>query len=396
MSTLMSNVAEPMKVEREDLNPATVKLTVTCTPEQVTSGFSRAVKALGKKIRVPGFRPGAAPAKMVEGLINPEDLYRTAAEETVKIAYNGLLKSQSLEPVAQPSVEISKFEREPAECIFFVTVPLPAVVELVEYKGLSIHRPAIEVTDEEIETQIEDMRRRGGKRQEIKDRGIEPGDVAVVNLRPEGDQADGRNFMVIAGQTFGQLDEAIAGMGSEAIKSVELTFPDNFQDKDWANTTKSCTVTVRSVNNVILPDEDEFAQSLSLENKEQLREAIKTAITRAKENMGQEMVNEQLLDILRTQSTVHVSDTTWTSVADRRLSELAQELAQKGQSLDDLAKKNNMTLEEFVTAQRKEAKLHVERAVIIEKIFKTEGMKISEADVNRHALQIAEENHFTL
>lgn len=382
-----------MTVTREDLNPCTIKLEVVCSPDQVKAGFDKAVKALSKNVRIPGFRPGAAPKKMVEDLINPNDLYNAAAEEIVKVAFKAALDQEKITPDNQPSVDLTKLEKEPPACEFTVKVPLAPQVDLAEYKGLAVEKNAVTVTDEEVDRQIEELQRRAGKKQEVSGRGIHEGDVAVVNIKLEGHEGDGRNFMIIAGQTFGDLDKAIMGMAAEEIKSADLEFPDNFQEKDWAGQKHHCHITIRSVSAVQIPDlDDAFAQSLQVKDVSELKERVREGIASAKEQIATEMMNERMLDDLLAKSTVHVADTTWEAVASRRLSEIHAELQQKGATIEDFAKQNGMDLKEFVAAQQQEAKIHVQRAVIIEKIFTAEGMKITDQDANNHFLQIAQEN----
>lgn len=386
--------ATPIQVTRTELNPCTIQLEVVCTPEQVQAGFAKAVKALSKRVRVPGFRPGQAPPKMVEQMVDPQAVIEQAADEVVRETFAKAMEQESLKPDSQPSVEITKFEKEPPACEFKAKVPLAPKVELADYKGLPVTKRVATVTDDEVGRQIDELRKRGGKKQEVKDRGIQEGDVAVVNIRLEGAGEEGRNFMIIAGQTFASLDEAILGMRSEQIKSAKLEFPEAFQEKDWAGETKETTITIRSVSAVAMPElDDTFAQSLRAENLDDLKAKVSEAIRRAKEEVAQEMVYEQLLDHLLAKSQVFVADNTWESVANRRLNEMQQELVSKKSNLEEHAKANGMTLQELIDAQRLEAKVHVERAVIIERVFKSEEMKISQQDLDNHFLQIAAENN---
>ncbi|MBX3110564.1 MAG: trigger factor [Fimbriimonadaceae bacterium] len=383
-----------INVTRTDLNPCTIQLDVVCTAAQVESGFTKALKVIAKKVRVPGFRPGHAPAKMVEKMIDPQALLEQAADEIVRDTFSKAIEQESLKADGRPSVSITKFEKEPPACEYRVKVPLAPQVELVDYKGVPVTKSVATVSDEEVDRQIDELRKRGGKKQEVKDRGIEEGDVAVVNIRAEGTEGDGRNFMVIAGQTFASLDKAISGMRAEEIKSAKLEFPASFQEKDWAGKELETTLTIRSVSAVAMPElDDTFAQSLNATDLGDLKTKVKEAIRRAKDEVSQEMVNEQLLDHLLHQSKVFVADNTWEDVANRRLNEMHQELVNKGSNLEEHAKANGMTLEQLVEAQKQEAKLHVERAVIIERVFTKEGMKITNEDLDAHFLEVARENN---
>lgn len=382
-----------MQVKRTDLNPCTVQLEVVCSVDQVEAGFTKAAKEFAKRIKVPGFRPGTAPKAMVEKLIDQEELARAAVDEIIRASLSKALEQESVKPDNSPAVNVTKFDRAEGACEFVAKVPLPPVVKMGDYKGLVIQRPPIEVSDAEVEKQIEELRQRKGKKSEVVGRGIAEGDMAVVNIKPDGDEGEGKSFMVIAGQTFPDLDATLIGMGAEEIKHAKLNFPATFQEKDWSGKKFEATVTVRSVSTTQAPElDDEFAQSLKATDVKDLKEKVRASIERAKAEMSQEMVNEQLFDQLMKSSEVEVPDTTWEQVANQRLQEMAYELGQQKKTVEDYAKETGMTIEELVLAQQAEAKVHVKRAVLIENIFKLEKMNVDGNDANRHFLQIAAEN----
>src|SRR5262249_12288456 len=172
----------------------------------------------------------------------------------------------------------------------------------------------------------------------ITERGVAEGDVCVVNIRPDGEEGEGRTFMVIAGQTFPTLDQALTGMRVEEVKHLELNFPDSFQEKDWAGKTFQSLVTLNSVSAFRMPElDDEFAQSLKTENVDELRSRIRTALEQNVNAEIEKIVAEQLLDGLLERSKVEVSDNMWEPIADQRLNEVAQEQKNAGKSLENYA-----------------------------------------------------------
>jgi trigger factor len=383
-----------MQVTREELNPCTLKLSVVCDAQQVNDGFNKALKQIAKKIKLPGFRPGHAPKSMVEGLISRDELYEAATENIVRESFKKALDQEEIKPDAtvRPTVELIKLDRDTAEAEYSAKVPLPPQVTVGEYKGLPLEKPRIEVTDEELDLQIDDFRKRKQTRESITDRGVETGDVAVVNVKAEGEEGEGRNFMTIAGQMFPQLNEAIHGMKVEEMKSLELTFPEDFQEKDWAGKTLKVQLTLNSLSAVKLPDvDDEFAKSLQTENVQDLRNRIREALAQAKQQMVRDMVSEQLLDRLHERSTVHVSDNMWEALADQRMRETAEEQHRGGKTLEQYAAENGMTVEQLYEAWKTKAKMHIERALLIREVFTQEGMQLSNDELNRELYAMAGE-----
>lgn len=383
-----------MQVTREDLNPCTIKLTVVCDSDEVKAGFEKAMKAFAKQMKVPGFRPGHAPRSIVESMVDKSQLKDQAAEEIVRVKYRDAVAEQKLEVdrSTRPSVEIEELDEEKMSCKFSAKVPLPPVVEIGDYKGLPLERPPVEVTDEELDYQLDEIRRRRSTREPITDRGLNEGDVAVVNIKIEGEEGEGRNFMSIVGQTFPQLDQTLSGMKVEDMKHVNLTFPDNFQEKDWAGKPYSCIVTLNSASAVKLPELDEaFAKSLESENVDELKARLKEGVARAKLEMINEVLSEQAMEKLLERSKVEVSDNSWEDIANRRLQETAEEQRGKGKTLENYAEENGMTLEGLINAWRERSALYIRRAFLIREVFTKEQMKLTSQELNLELNIMAQE-----
>jgi trigger factor len=383
-----------MQINREDLNPSTVRLGIVCDPEEVQAGYSKAFKKLAKKIKLPGFRPGHAPRAMVQQYIDPSELNQTAAEEIVNKAYRSALEEQSVEPDwnTRPQFDLKKLDEESSACEFEVTVPLPPKADLGDYRGVPVERPRLEVTDEEVDYQIDEIRKRRSTREAVTERGAEEGDVAVVNIRPDGEAGEGRNFMTIVGKTFPQLDQALSGMTSEEMKSLDLTFPESFQEKDWAGQTIKAVVTLNSLNTVKLPEvDDSFAQAFQADNVGDLRERIRSAVERAKGEMIRQIVADRLLDAVLERSTVHVSEVAWQQLATRRVDETEAEQQEKGKTLEEYASEHGMSIDEFKKSWEDRAKHDMERAVVITEIFRRENMRVSNDELSRELVAMAGE-----
>ena len=383
-----------MEVTREELNPCTVLLNIVCDEAQVREGFEKALKQIAKTIKLPGFRPGHAPKAMVESMIAKEELYDSAAEIIVRNSFRAALEQTELQPdqTTRPTVQLKLLDDNSMTAEYSVKVPLPPKITLGDYKGLPVEKPAVNVTDEEVEKQIEDFRKRKQTREAVTDRGVQEGDVAVVNVKIDGEEGEGRNFMTIAGQTFPQLDESLVGMKVEDMKNLEVTFPETFQEKDWAGNTYHVKITLNSLSGVKLPElDDSFAQSLKTDNVEDLKTRVRDSIKYAKEQMLKEMVTEQLLERLHERSEVHVSDNMWEALAERRMRETAEEQAKESKTLEMYAAENGMTIEQLQEAWNEKAKLHVERALIIREVFVAENMQLTNNELNAELYSMAEE-----
>ena len=381
-----------MQVTREDLNPCTVKLTVTLDPEEVQQGYDAAFRQLTKKIKLPGFRPGKAPKAMLESVVPPQEWNEAAAEEIVRKAYAKAVEQEELQPdrTTSPQVSLDALDKDAKKAEFTAKVPLPPKVELGDYRNLPINQPPTDVTDEEIDRQIEELQKGRTSREKVADRGAADGDVAVLNLKAE--EGDAKSFVSVVGQSFPALDDAVRGMGVEEMKNLELAFPDDFQVKEWQGQTHAVKLTLNSLSAVSTPAlDDAFAQSLQLENLDALKNRLRENIGRAKQQMVRQVLFEGLLEALMERSEVAVSDNMWETLADRRLRETAEEQNQNGKSLEQYAEENGMTVEALVEAWNERAKLEVQRALLIQTVYTAEKMEIGNAELNAELVNMAQE-----
>lgn len=381
-----------MQITREELNPRTVQLSVVCEPEEVKAGFDKATKQIVKQIRLPGFRPGHAPKALVEQYIDKKELLENAAENIITKAFKEAVKQEELEMDGnvRPQVNLTKLSE--TECEFTAKIGLPPVIKLGSLDGLVAERPSTAIQDQEVDQFLEEMRRRRQTREAVTDRGVQAGDIAVVNIKPDGEEGEGRTFMTIAGQTFPALDEALMGMKVEEFKHLELTFPATFQDKDWATKTFSATVSLNSVSAVRIPDlDDEFAQSMKTESVEDLRTRIKEGMEAARQDASMSIVIDQLLDEVVERSEVLVSDNTWEPIAEQRLAEDHKALAEQGKTLEDQVKENGMTVEELRENYRHKAKTEVLRAMVIREVFQQEDLKVEAKDLEDALMDMSNE-----
>lgn len=382
-----------MQVTRENLNACTIQLEIVCDESQVQDGFARAYKTIAKEVRVPGFRPGSAPRTVIDQHVPREKIVNAAADEIVRSSLTKALKQESIEPNDYPAVTLRRFDPDTFAFEYQAKVPLKPIVELGEYKGLKAQRPKVDVTDADVERHLESLRNRAGERAKVVDRGVQQGDIAVVNIKVDGEEGEGRNFMSVVGDTFPGLDEAITGMFVEEMKVVSLSFPDTFQERDWAGKTLGAKVTIRSLNALKVPElDDDFAQKFATENVDDLRVKVREWLVQAENQMAQDFVDEQLQVELLKNSKIEVPDTMWEQVAQRRLQELQRDVQARGITIEEYAKRSGMEgLDALVEEWKREAKTHVMRAVAIRDIFMREKLRVDNRDLNDALQEMAAE-----
>ncbi|MBL8049295.1 MAG: trigger factor [Chthonomonas sp.] len=395
----MATATPKMTVKRTDLNKCTIQFDVTCTPDQVSSGTDRAYKDFAKNMRVPGFRPGHAPKNVIAPMIPQQDLAQRVAEIVVDTVIRKLVTDEKIALHDSPAVNLTKFDFDKGECEFTAKLPLAPIVELGEYKGIEVEKPAVDVSDKDVDEYLEELRKRMGKRESVTDRGAQDGDVALVNVRGEKEDGDGTTLLLVLGKNFAALDKAIAGLNAEEMKVASLDFPADFSNKALAGKKGKWKLTVKSLNAVVLPQlSDEFAQNLGGDlaalksaDLKALKDRLRLQVEAQKGQMAQEMVHEQIQEKLVAGSKIEVPDTMWESVANQRMNELAQQARQQGTTIEEYAKANGMTVEEMLANWQAEAKTQVMRAVAAREIFAKEKLRLTNQDMNEMLIAMSYE-----
>lgn len=382
-----------MIVENTTLNPCTIQLTVEVGQDRVREALDAATRQFARQLRVPGFRPGKAPAHVVNQFVQKDVLLQRAAEYLIPRAYQEAVKEAELEPYGSPSIELEQMDEE-SPCRFTAKVPLAPKVELGAYKGLTVQKPDPAATAEEVERQLEQMRMNSSSRVPV-DRPAQDGDVAVVDLSPSGEKP--KRFMLVVGQAFPQLDQELRGMAASDTKTVTLTYPSDFDESDWAGKPLDTEIRLETLSEVVLPElNDELAVTYGSESLVEMREAIRRSIEALKAAKVQEYVVDQLFTQLLENSTVDIPDTMWESVYRERIKEIEAEQAQKKSTLEAFATSQGMTVDQLRDAIKDDAQMQVKRALLIREIAEAEKLLISEAEINEQIERLADRAGVTI
>jgi trigger factor len=374
-------------LEQEQLNPCTLKLTIEVEQEEVQKAMQAALRDLARQLRVPGFRPGKAPQHLVEQFVQKDVLLQRTAEILLPKAYRGAVEQLELETYGAPVIELNRLDEE-STCEFTAKVPLPPKVELADYKGLTVERPDPNPTSEEVERELLEMRKRKAKRVKV-ERPAQRGDMAIVGLTP-ADQEAGKRFMVVVGQTFTQLDQELAGMPPGETKTASITFPENFEEAEWAGRPMDVRIELSELATVEVPElDDELARQSGFGDQEALKSAVRERIGAAKQVYSDDAVIDQLFNRLIGDSTIEIPDTMWESLAADRIDEIEADQARRNSTIEALATAQGLTVEQLKDAVREDARMQVKRLLVVRDIAKREGLELSQQEINdqiqRHA-----------
>lgn len=320
-----------MKSAVENLSPTRVKLTVEVPSEELQPHVDAALKTIGSQIQVPGFRAGKVPARIIEQRVGKGAVIQEAVNEALPEFFGKAVDETGVSPIGQPEVDITEVPMADGEQLkFTVEVDVRPEITLPDYDGIEITVDNLEVTDEDVEAKLTELRERFGTLVGV-DRAVETGDFVSIDLKAEidGDEIDsveGVSYEVGSGNMLQGIDEALVGMTAGETK--DFTAP--LAGGDQAGQDASCTVTVQSVKVRELPEvDDDFAQMASeFDTADELRADLAKQAKQAKKFEQGIQARDKVLD--------HLLDNTEIPLPEGIVeAEIHQHLEQEGRLEDD-------------------------------------------------------------
>ncbi len=290
-----------MKSTVEKLSPTRVRINVEVPFTELQPDFDRAYKQLAQQVRLPGFRPGKAPAKLLEARVGRGAVLQQVVNDALPSRYSEAVTTSEVRPLGQPDIEVTKIE-DGEELVFTAEVDVRPDIELPDLSQVKISVDPIAITDDEVDTELESLRARFGTLKGV-ERAAREGDFVSIDLSATvngEDLADakteGLSHEVGSGQLIDGLDEAIVGLSEGESK----TFTTKLVAGEHAGEEAEVIVTLQSVKERELPEaDDEFAQLASeFDTIEELRGNLEEQVRRLKRIQQAEKIRDNALEAL--------------------------------------------------------------------------------------------------
>jgi trigger factor len=379
----------------ETLTPTRAKLTVEVPFEELKPSLDAAYKKIAQQINVPGFRRGKVPPPVIDRQVGRGAVLDEAINEALPKLYVEALQANELEPLAQPEIDITRFEdNETLE--FTAEVDIRPDIELPDYAGLAVSVDDLAVTDEDVAEQVQVLRERFASLSEV-ERPAAEGDFVVMDLvarkdgRPiEGAEVTGMSYQVGKGGMLDGLDEALTGMAA----GDERTFTSQLVGGDQAGEDVEVEVTVGSVKEQELPElDDDFAQTASeFDTVDELREDVRTRLSRSKRleqaAEARDAVLEKLLDLVD----VPLPDGVVESEIAARREQVEQQLDFAGLSMEQYLDSEKQTVDEFEADLEKRVRDAVAAQFVLDQVARQEEIGVDEGELQAHLMQRAQQS----
>lgn len=384
-----------MKSAVETLSPTRAKLTVEVPFEELKPSLDAAYKQIAKQINVPGFRRGKVPPAVIDRQVGRGAVLDQAINDVVPQKYVEALQANSLQPLAQPEIEVTKFEDNQA-LEFTAEVDIRPEIALPAYDGVEAQVDDIELSDADVEEQVEALRERFATLIDV-ERPAAEGDFVVMDLvatrdgEPiEGAEVSGMSYRVGRGGMLDGLDEALVGMSA----GDEKTFQSELVGGDLVGEAVDVAVTVSQVQEQELPElDDEFAQMASeFDTVEELTADVRERLGRGRRleqaAAARDAVLEQLLDRVE----VPLPEVVVTDELNARRQNVEQQLAYAGITMEKYLEDEGQTMEEFEADLERRVRDAVAAQFLLDEVAKKEEFGIDQAELSEHLVRRAQQS----
>ncbi|MDQ1734791.1 MAG: trigger factor [Pseudonocardiales bacterium] len=382
-----------MKSTVENLSPTRVKLAVEVPFAELKGSLDEAYKAIGSQVRVPGFRPGKVPARIIDQRVGRAAVLEEAINKALPKAYSDAVRDTGLKALGQPDIEVTKLE-DNEELAFTAEVDIRPEITVPAYDGLAVTVADAVVAADEVAEQFDALRARFGTLNTV-DRAVQSGDFVAIDLSAtvagvevEGGSASGLSYEVGSANLIDGLDEAIVGKsaGDSATFASKLAFGEH------AGSDADITVVVNSVKERELPEpDDDFAQLASeFDTVDELRADLRERLTRVKALGQGAEAREKVLELLVEQTEVPLPESSVQSEIDWREHDVVHQLGHDDAAFERYLETEGKTKDEFTAELRAVAERSVKTQFILDSIADAEAVAVSDAELTEYIVRQAQ------
>ena len=371
----------------EKLEKSMVALTVEVSAEEFEAAVEKAYRKQRGSIRVPGFRPGKAPRKIIENMYGSGVFYEEAVNEALPDAYTAAVKEQELEVVGYPEVELLSVGKEGFS--FKATVAVYPEVTLGQYKGVEAPKAEVSVTDEDVEGRIKEMADRNSRMVSVEDRAVAKGDVANIDFEGfldgvpfDGGKGDSFDLEIGSGQFVPGFEDQVAGMSISEEKDIDITFPEDYH-ADLAGKTVVFHVKVNAIKVKELPAlDDEFAKDVSeFDTLDELKKDVREKMLAEREEAAKRAFEDAAMSKVAAGIQADIPDAMIEEQAKRFVDNFRMQLQSQGVPYEEYMKMTGMEEEKLLADARVPAEGQVRMDLAIAAIVKAESLEASDEDV---------------
>lgn len=389
-----------MKVNVETLSPIERKLSIEVEPTQVTQELDRAYSMLNRQVKVPGFRPGKVPRRILEQRFK-DQVEDDVIQRVVERAYLDAIREHKVEAVASPQVT-NKGLKPNEPFAFEARVQVKPKLEPTDYAGVALKKTEVKVDDAQVMEQVERLRQANARLEPVTDRETaEKGDFAQIDYDASsdgkefpGNKAENISVEVSPGELFKGNIEAIAGMKVGETRTIPYTFPQDYPQDEVKGKAAEFKITLKGLKKKVVPElNDDFAKEVQGgQTLDELKGNIRRDLERAQKSKAQQEERDALIKALLEKNKFDVPKAMVDRAIDFMLRGALRSMMQSGVDPSML----NLDFNRLREDMREKADQEVRGTLLFEAIADKENIQVSDEEMEKKLEQIAEEDQIAL
>ncbi len=387
-----------MSLQVEKLEKNMAKLTIEVSAEELEKAIESVYQRSKKNISVPGFRKGKVPRKMIERMYGKEVFYEDAVNDLLPDAYEDALEECEEEIVSSPKIEVIQVEAG-KPLIFTAEVATKPEIGLGKYKGVKIDKIDTEVTEEEVNAQVDRERENNARNIAVEDRPVKDGDMTVIDFEGfvdgvafEGDKGEDYPLTIGSGAFIPGFEEQLVGAEIGKEVEVNVTFPENYQAEELKGKAALFKCTVKEIKEKELPElDDEFASEVSeFETLAEYKEDIKKNLSERKAQEAKRAKEDAVIDAIINDSDIEIPDPMLETEQRHMADDFGQRIQLQGINLEQYFQITGSSYDTLVEQIKPQAEKRIKSRLVLEAVAAKEGIEVSEEEYVKETERMAE------
>lgn len=375
-----------------------VKLVITSSDEEFEKGLEQAYNKNKSKINVQGFRKGKAPRKIIEKFYGKEVFFEDAANAIIPEAYAKAAEESGLEIVSQPEIGLVQLE-DGKPFIFSATVAVKPEVELGQYKGVEVAKADVEVTEDDINAELDKVREQNSRTVNVEDRPVQDKDMTVIDFEGFIDGqpfqgGKGENYpLTIGSHSFvDTFEEQLIGKNIGEETEVNVTFPEDYHAEELKGKPATFKVTVKEIKEKQYDDlDDDFAQNVSdFDTLAEYKEDLKKTIGERKANEAKNKKEAEAIDKIIENAKMDIPSAMVDTQVRQMAEDFSRRLQQQGLSVEQYFQFTGLTADKLFADMQPEAEKRIKSRLVLEAIVKAENIEVSDEEYESELNKMAE------
>lgn len=388
-------------IKREG-NQVVLKLTIDA--DVFEKGIQKAYLKERGKYNLPGFRKGKAPQQLIEKNFGDGVFFEEAINIVVPEPYGAALDEFSLEPVDRPDLDIEDIGRG-KELVVTATVTVKPEIVLGEYMGAEVEKVSYEVTDADVEAELERSRDMNARMVSVEDRAVQDGDTLTIDYKGfvgdhqfEGGTAENQTLVIGSNRFIPGFEEQLVGVGLNEETTVNVTFPEEYHSDELAGKEAKFMVKVNGIKMKEMPAlDDEFAKDTSeFDTLDELKADIRKRLEEANDKKAKNEQRDKVVTVLVDKTEVDIPQVMVESEINDMLRDFDYQLRYQGLDIQKYLQFSGSTIEDLRGQMQEDALRRVKTSLTVEAVCKAQNIEASEAEVESELERLAEAQKTTV